>query len=102
MIQVVFAGIGLLVSLVGLVSGLIGAYVSLQNRALLAEVRAELAETENRVVLRINGNYVRTAECLARKETTQAKIDSLTQELHGLMRGQRLASGGNITRSDVP
>jgi hypothetical protein len=33
-----------LVPVVGLVSGLIAAYVSLQNRALLAEVRMEIAE----------------------------------------------------------
>lgn len=39
----------------GLVSGLIGAYVGLQNRALLAEVRRELAELENRIIARING-----------------------------------------------
>ena len=39
----------------GLVSGLIGAYVGLQNRALLAEVRKELAELENRIITRING-----------------------------------------------
>jgi hypothetical protein len=40
---------------IGLISGLIATYVSLQNRALLAEVRKELAELENRIILRING-----------------------------------------------
>jgi hypothetical protein len=40
---------------IGLISGLIAAYVSLQNRALLAEVRRELAELENRIFTRING-----------------------------------------------
>lgn len=40
---------------IGLVSGLIGAYVGLQNRALLAEVRREMAEVENRIFERING-----------------------------------------------
>ena len=39
----------------GLASGLIGAYIGLQNRALLAEVGKELAELENRIILRING-----------------------------------------------
>ena len=44
-----------LVPVVGLVSGLIATYVSLQNRALLAEVRKEIAELENRIIARING-----------------------------------------------
>jgi hypothetical protein len=48
---------------IGLVSGLIATYVSLQNRALLAEVRKELAELESRIILRLNGLYVRRAEC---------------------------------------
>ena len=42
-----------------MISGLIGAFVGLQNRALLAEVRKELAELENRIFTRINGTYVR-------------------------------------------
>ena len=36
----------ILVPAVGLVAGLIAAYVSLKNRALLAEVRKEIAEAE--------------------------------------------------------
>lgn len=44
-----------LIAAVGLVSGLIGAYVSVQNRALTADVRRELAELENRIIARING-----------------------------------------------
>ena len=39
----------ILVPAIGLVSGLIGAFVGLQNRALLAEVRKDLAELENRI-----------------------------------------------------
>lgn len=39
----------ILIPATGLISGLIATYVSLQNRALLAEVRKELAELENRV-----------------------------------------------------
>jgi len=35
---------------IGLASGLIAAYVSLQSRALLAEVRRDLAELENRLI----------------------------------------------------
>jgi hypothetical protein len=42
---------------IGLVSGLVATYVSLQNRALLAEARKELAELESRIILRLNGLY---------------------------------------------
>ena len=45
----------ILIPAAGMVSGLIGAYVGVQNRALLAEVRRELAELENRIITRING-----------------------------------------------
>ncbi|MCC6363001.1 MAG: hypothetical protein IT165_05720 [Bryobacterales bacterium] len=48
----------ILIPATGLVSGLIGAFVGLQNRALLAEVRKELAEMENRVIARINGTLL--------------------------------------------
>jgi len=33
------------------------------NRALLAEVRKELAELESRIILRLNGLYIRRSEC---------------------------------------
>ena len=65
----------------GLISGLIGAYVGLQNRALLAEVRKELAELENRIILRINGTYVRTTECKLRDENIHDRIDVLAAEI---------------------
>ena len=67
----------LLVPLVGLVSGLIATYVSLQNRALLAEVRKEIAELENRIIARINGTYVRAGECKLREELVQERINAL-------------------------
>jgi len=56
-----------LIPAIGLISGLIGAYVGLQNRALLAEVRKELAEVEIRLIERINGKYVRSSECQLRE-----------------------------------
>ena len=62
---------------IGLISGLIATYVSLQNRALLAEVRRELAELENRLMLRINGTYVRGSECKLREALLQERIDVL-------------------------
>ena len=70
-----------LIPAIGLVSGLIGAYVGLQNRALLAEVRKEIAELENRVFLRINGAYVRAAECSLREENVRARLELLMQEI---------------------
>ncbi len=84
--QLLIGVFGVLVSLVGLVSGLIGAYVSLQNRALLAEVRAELAEMEVRVVTRLNGNYVRSREHQLGMESVNQRLDSLERELRLAMR----------------
>ena len=57
----------LLIAITGLASGLVGTYVGLQNRALLAEVRKELAENENRIFERVNGKYVRSSECHLRE-----------------------------------
>jgi hypothetical protein len=68
-----------LIPAIGLVSGLIGAYVGLQNRALLAEVRKEIAELENRVFQRINGAYVRQSECLLREALLGERIDVLLE-----------------------
>jgi len=65
------------VPVIGLVSGLIATYVSLQNRALLAEVRKEIAELENRIIARINGTYVRAGECKLREELVHEKINAL-------------------------
>ena len=62
---------------IGLISGLIATYVSLQNRALLAEVRKELAESENRVIARINGTFVRQSECLLREALVGERLDAL-------------------------
>ena len=64
----------------GLITGLIGAYVGLQNRALLAEVRRELAELENRVIAKINGTFVRQSECLLREALVGERLDSLIEK----------------------
>ncbi len=66
---------------IGLVSGLIATYVSLQNRALLAEVRKELAELENRIITRINGTFVRASECHLRQENVHVRLDSIVEEI---------------------
>ena len=79
-------GIEVLVPVIGLVSGLIGAYVGLQNRALLAEVRQELAELENRIILRINGTYARNSEVLLRDQVVNSRLDDLAEEVRNLSR----------------
>jgi hypothetical protein len=71
----------LIVPATGLISGLIATYVSLQNRALLAEVRKELAELENRIINRINGTYVRTSECHLRDEHLRERVDAIAESL---------------------
>jgi hypothetical protein len=66
-----------IVPAIGLVSGLIATYVSLQNRALLAEVRKELAEMENRIFLRLNGLYMRRAECELHNALLEERIEGI-------------------------
>ena len=70
-----------LIPATGLISGLIATYVSLQNRALLAEGRKELAETENRVFERVNGKYVRSSECHLREAAIREHVDMLAAEV---------------------
>jgi hypothetical protein len=72
---------------IGLVSGLIATCVSLQNRALLAEVRKELAELENRIILRLNGLYLRKSEA----DLRQALIE---ERLRAVASRKRDAAGG--------
>ncbi len=66
----------LLIPAVGLISGLIATYVSLQNRALLAEVRREMAEMEVRLIEKLNGKYVRGAECALRSALLHERLDA--------------------------
>jgi len=76
-----------IVPAIGLASGLIATYVSLQNRALLAEVRKELAELESRIIFRLNGLYVRRAECELHNALIEERIEAIA-------RRQREAAGG--------
>ena len=69
-----------IVPAIGLVSGLIATYVSLQNRALLAEVRKELAELESRIILRLNGLYVRRAECDLHNALLEERIEGIARQ----------------------
>lgn len=71
----------ILIPATGLISGLIGAFVGLQNRTLLAEVRKELAELENRIIIRINGTYVRAGECQLREQLVHEKLATMMQEM---------------------
>ena len=70
----------ILIPALGLVSGLLGAYLSLQNRALVAEVRKEIAELETRLLQRINGTYVRTSECHVREDGVQRQFAAMVDE----------------------
>ncbi len=63
---------------IGLVSGLIATYVSLQN--LLAEVRKELAELESRIILRLNGLYLRRAEADLREALLEERIERIVRQ----------------------
>lgn len=74
-------GLQVAVALIGLISGLIATYVSLQNRALVAEVRKEIAELENRFLQRINGTFVRTSECHVREDGVQRQFASMVDEI---------------------
>jgi hypothetical protein len=69
-----------IVPAIGLASGLIATYVSLQNRALLAEVRKELAELESRIIFRLNGLYVRRTECELHNELLEERIDGIARQ----------------------
>lgn len=81
-----FIGLEALVPAAGLISGLIGTYVGLQNRALLAEVRRELAELENRIIARINGTYVRTGECHLREQHLTDRLNATLEEVRTISR----------------
>ena len=74
--------VGMLIPGGALIWGLIGTYVGLQNRALLAEGRKEIAELENRIIARINGTYVRAGECRLREELVHEKISALAAGVH--------------------
>jgi len=69
-----------IVPAIGLVSGLIATYVSLQNRALLAEVRKELAELESRIIWRLNGLYIRRAECELHNALLEERIEGIVRQ----------------------
>ena len=68
----------------GLATGLIGSYVGLKNRVLLAEVRKEAAELETRMVTRICNIYVRAGECRLREEQVLEALGKLAVEVHVL------------------
>jgi len=63
----------------GLASGLVATYVSLQSRALLAEVRRELAELENRIIWRLNGLYLRRSEAELREALLAERLEALVE-----------------------
>jgi hypothetical protein len=70
----------IIVPAIGLLSGLVATYVSLQNRALLADVRREIAEMEHRLFLRVNGTYIRQGECQLRRELLLQRLAVLEED----------------------
>ena len=87
---------GILIPASGLISGLIGAFVGLQNRALLAEVRKELAELENRIITRINGTYVRSGECRLREENCPREARNRWWKRSGTETPPACEAGGGV------
>ena len=79
----------LLIPGIGLISGLIATYVSLQNRALLAEVRRELAEMENRLTEKMNSKYVRQAECVLREGHIHDRLNTVFEEIRSRNAAER-------------
>jgi|GEM_PF-6622663 hypothetical protein len=57
---------------IGLVSGLIANYVSLQNRALLAGV-------ENRIIPGLNGVCIRRSECGLHNALIEERIEAIAR-----------------------
>ena len=74
----------ILIAGTGLATGLIGSYVGLKNRVLLAEVRKEAAELETRMVTRICNIYVRAGECRLHEDQVLEALGKLAEEVHGL------------------
>jgi hypothetical protein len=73
----------------GLATGLIGSYVGLKNRVLLAEVRKEAAELETRMVTRICNIHVRAGECRLQEDQVRDALCKLAEEVHCLARREQ-------------
>ena len=68
----------------GLATGLVGSYVGLKNRVLLAEVQKEAAELETRMVTRICNIYMHAGECRLQEDKVKEALCKLAEEVHGL------------------
>lgn len=66
-----------LAEIAGPASGFLAAAIGLYNRALMSDIRKEMAEMENHIFVRINGTYARTSECQMRHDSVAEKCDSL-------------------------
>lgn len=86
---------------VGLISWLIATYVSLQNPALLAEVRKGIAELENRIIARTNNSYVRAGECHLREKLVYEEINALMAGVHKAERHRIVKPGGGLLFASV-
>jgi hypothetical protein len=74
----------ILIAGTGLATGLIGSYVGLKNRVLLAEVRKEAAELETRMVDRICNIYVHAGARRLHEEELLEALGKVAEEVHGL------------------
>ena len=68
----------------GLATGLVGSYVGLKNRVLLAEVQKEAAELETRMVSRICNIYVRAGKRRLQEDQVREALCKLSEEVRGL------------------
>jgi deoxyhypusine synthase len=84
----------------GLATGLVGSYVGLKNRVLLAEVQKEAAELETRMVSRICNIYVRAGECRLQEDQVRDALCKLAEEVRGLAQRHPHQKHGRETPPD--
>lgn len=68
--------------------------VTISSAAIGLYVKAKLAESENRLVSRLNGIYIRTSECKAQKDVTCQLQASISEEIEYNRHWRRWA--GNV------
>ena len=65
-------------------SGVIGLYVSTQNKLLLQTARNDMLKLEDRLVQRINGTYRRTKECEIMEANAKEALIAITERVKAL------------------
>lgn len=69
------------VAVIGIVGAGVSGYVAVSVRALREELGRKLAEQENSIIERINGTYVRRAECSLREDRIMDRLNHIDKEL---------------------